>query len=231
MSPVFLTRLVLDFVAVGFFVMAMAYWWLDNRTHELVGTVMFALLFLHNVFNRRWWGRLPKTRRASRPWITVVLNLTLLVSMVALMSTSVLVSQSLFRQVAVGGATAREIHILAAYWSLVVVALHLGLHWSIVMNVARAILGISGKNATRTLALRLASVGITVHGVHSSFELGIWPRLLNLPTMQFWDFNEDTVGFFIHLGSLLGSFIVLGHYTIVAIGLRPRRTEPAMHPN
>lgn len=212
MTPFFLVRLGLDFLAVGLFVLAMAYWWTDNRTHELVGTGMFGLLFLHNIFNRRWYGSITRTPRRAKPFVTVGLNLTLLVTMVALLTTSVLVSQSLFGFLAIGGPTARDIHILAAYWALIVVSIHLGLHWSIVMNAARDLLGIPSEWLVRTILLRIAAAVIVLLGIGSSFEFDIGSRLLLIPTMQFWDFNEDAAGFFLRIGCIAGLYAVLGHY-------------------
>ncbi|CAN7207945.1 DUF4405 domain-containing protein [Phyllobacterium sp. LjRoot231] len=214
-NPVFLLRLALDFGAVGLFMGAMAYWWLDNRTHELVGTTMFALLFLHNVFNRRWYGGLPKTRREPRPLATVFLNLGLLVTIVTLLTTSILISQSLFLSLAVGGATARDVHILAAYWAMIIISIHLGMHWSIVMNVIWGLSGRGKPNLAVTILLRTAAFAAAASGVYNSFELDIGSRLLLIPTMQFWDFNEDTLGFFLHHGSVVALYVCLGHYAMV----------------
>lgn len=226
MSPLFLVRLGLDFLALGLFTIGMAYWWMDNRTHELVGTGMFALLFIHNVFNRRWYGGIPRTRRQARPLVTVGLNLSLLAAMVTLLTTSVLISQSLFGFLAVGGPTARDIHILAAYWALIIASIHLGFHWSIVMNVVRNVFGISDARPLWTALLRLVSAGIAMFGVYSSFQLDIASRLLLIPTMQFWDFNEDAAGFFLRVGAIAGLYAALGHYGVMAMqAFRGRLTD------
>lgn len=47
MSPLFLFRLGLDFLAVSLLLAAYAYNWLGNAAHEVVGTAMFALLIGH----------------------------------------------------------------------------------------------------------------------------------------------------------------------------------------
>jgi hypothetical protein len=217
MGSVFLLRLFLDFTAVGLFTVAMAYWWLDNRTHELIGTATFALLFLHNIFNRRWYGGLPKTRRQPRPLATVLLNLTLLVTMVTLLTTSVLISQTLFASVAIGGSTARDIHILASYWAMIIIALHLGMHWSIIMGIAARLVGIREPSLMRAVSLRAMAFAAAVYGACVFNHLDIGSRLLLIPTMQFWDFNEDTAGFFVQHGAILALFACLGHYGSVLL--------------
>lgn len=187
---------------------------------------MFALLFLHNIFNRRWYGGLPKTRRQPRPLATVLLNLTLLATMVTLLTSSVLISQTLFASVAIGGSTARDIHILAAYWAMIIIAIHLGMHWSIIMGIAARLAGVRDPNLIRTVSLRAMAFAAAVYGAYVFNQLDIGSRLLLIPTMQFWDFNEDTAGFFVQHGAIIALFACLGHYGSVLLqGLnRPSRS-------
>lgn len=217
MSAIFHIRLVLDLLALGLFLGALAYWWLDNISHEVIGTGMFALLILHNVFNRWWYGALPKTRWSAKPLVTLVLNLTLLFTMVTLLTTSVLISQSLFRGLAFGGATVRDLHILAAYWALVIVSIHLGLHWSIVTNTLRRLLAIRQSSWPLQALMRAAALVIAAYGVLSSLENDIGSKLILLPTMQFWDFNENTIGFFVQHASIIGLYVVLAHYLMIGL--------------
>ena len=57
----FSLRLFLDLVAVSLLLVALAYDWLGNTAHEIIGTAMFALLVSHNIFNRRWYGTITKS--------------------------------------------------------------------------------------------------------------------------------------------------------------------------
>ncbi|MGO7424590.1 DUF4405 domain-containing protein, partial [Rhizobium ruizarguesonis] len=141
-------RLVLDFTAAGLLLAALAYWWLDNTSHELIGTGMFILLLSHNVFNRRWWARLPKAARGRPNLLTNASNISIALAISALLVTSVLISRSVFAFLPLnGGPTAREIHILAAYWAFVLAAVHLGLHWSMIMAVIGGLLRVGAPNA------------------------------------------------------------------------------------
>lgn len=228
MSPIFLLRLVLDFFAVDLLMVAMAYWWLDNGTHELVGTAMFALLVLHNIFNRRWWGSLSRTRRQPRPVATLVLNLTLAAAMITLLITSLLISRSLFGFLAVGGPTARDLHILAAYWVVIIAAVHLGMHWPVILGAAARLARITRPSQARRIILRILAAGVAVLGALSFLELDIASRLLLVPTIVFWDFNEDATGFFLRLGAIAGLAAVVGHYGLVVLqALQCRRRAAA----
>jgi hypothetical protein len=207
--------LALDFVAVGLLLAAFAYWWLDNATHELIGTGMFLLVIAHNLFNRWWYGTIAKGRRAPRGLITTVVNLSLMAVMLTLLVTSLMISRDMFGFLGWnGGFTVRETHKLASYWALVIVSLHLGLHWSMVMGAARGALGIAGRSMPRTMVLRLIAVAIAVHGVHSSFEMAVGSKLVLHPTLDMWDFEASTLGFFAHYASIVGLYVFLSHCAV-----------------
>lgn len=80
MNVPFSLRLILDLAAVSLLLVALAYGWLGNLAHEIIGTAMFGLLISHNIFNRRWYGTIPRQTRAPRILITRVINLSLLVT-------------------------------------------------------------------------------------------------------------------------------------------------------
>ena len=229
MSPLFLIRLVLDFTAAGLLLVALAYWWLDNASHELIGTGMFILLVSHNVFNRRWWGRFPKAAHGRQSLVTIVSNISIALAISALLVTSVMISRSVFAFLPVsGGSTAREIHILAAYWAFILAAVHLGLHWSMIMAVTGRLLRVGPPDAIRTAALRGVAGAIAVCGIRSMVIMGIGDRLIGRPSIDFWDFQESTIGFFLHHIVILGAGACAAHY--MAVWLRwadgvMRRTE------
>ncbi|MGO6678111.1 DUF4405 domain-containing protein [Rhizobium leguminosarum] len=216
MSPFFVIRLLLDFTAAGLLLAALAYWWLDNTSHELIGAGMFILLLAHNVFNRRWWVRLPKAVRGKPSFLTIASNVSIALAMAALLVTSVLISRTVFAFLPVsGGSTAREIHILAAYWAFILAAVHLGLHWSVISAVTGRLLHIGPPNVFRTASLRAAAGAIAAWGIYSTFVMGIGDRLIARPSIDFWDFQESTIGFFLHHIAILAVCGWAAHYTAV----------------
>jgi Na+/proline symporter len=213
LSSVFLSRLVFDFVAAGLLLFGLSYWWLGNTVHELAGTAMFLLVIVHNVFNRRWYGRISKEKRHGRGLFNIGITLLLLIAMLALLVTSVLISNALSGFMsAYGGFTVRQIHTLAAYWVLVIVAIHLGLRWPMLMGVARNLFGISSTKAARTLVLRIIAAAIAIHGVWSSFALGLGTKLSMQTSLDWWNFEESVAGFFVHCVAIAGLYIALTYY-------------------
>ncbi|RYE88656.1 MAG: DUF4405 domain-containing protein [Hyphomicrobiales bacterium] len=231
MNRLFLSRLWLDGLTAGLLLLGFAYWWLGNVVHEVAGTAMFLLLIAHNVFNRRWWGGIPKTRREPRSLFNVGVTFALLGAMLALLVTSVLISNALSPFLPPwGGFTVRQIHTLAAYWVLIIVAVHLGLRWPMLMGVARNLFGIRTPSVLRTLALRFVALGIALHGVWSCTILGLGGKLSMQMTLDWWNFEESVAGFFAHCAAIAGLVMVVTYYGLKLVQrARPStsRTKPA----
>lgn len=215
MNHLFLLRLALDFIAAGLLLAGLAYYWLDNVAHELIGTGMFLLIIVHNVFNRRWYGTATKSGRDVRRAINAAIIVALLAAMLTLLITSLMISKSVFSFMPLGGGyRVRQIHMLAAYWALLFVSIHLGMRWSTVMAAISSTFGLYKPSKPRTALLRVAAVAIAVYGVHSSFVMGIGSKLVAEVTMDFWSFNEATFAFFVHQASIVGLCVFVTHYAM-----------------
>lgn len=222
MKPVLLLRLTLDFVAACLLLAAFAYNLAGNLAHEIIGTLMFALLIGHNLCNRRWYGTLIKGRLEPRSLITKGVNLSLLISMLALLTTSVIISQAVFSFLPLASSvSARQIHTLVGYVALLVASVHLGLHWTMIMGVTRRLTGITSESRIRTYVLRIVALAIGAFGIDSLIVLNIGSKLLMEMSLFFWDFERDAAEFFLRHAAIIGLGTILGHY---ALQLGRRRT-------
>ncbi|WP_417463287.1 DUF4405 domain-containing protein [Kordiimonas sp.] len=228
MNKLFLVRLALDLTGAGLFLVALAYYWLSNAAHEIIGAILFGLLFLHNGFNRRWYGTIHKRRLSRRNRITTGLNLCLLMIMLILLVSSVIVSRDVFGFLGIeGGLPARDVHMLAAYLALIIVSLHLGMHWYIIMGALNAVFGITERRGLRTFTMRLITFGVAACGVLSSFEMTIGSKLVLYYSMDVWDFRNDAFGFFIRYASIVGLYASLAHYTMIWVRNKDRPASRA----
>lgn len=227
MSRVFRIRLLLDFTAVGLIIACLAYWWRDNLSHELFGTALFALVLVHNVFNRRWYGSVSKGRRDATRVFTIITIAGLVPAMIVMLVTSVLISRDIFSFLAFdGGFAVREIHMFAGYWVLLIIAVHLGTRWAIIMNACRTMFGITNQNHARTLAVRCAAGAIAMWGIKSCSEMAFGSKLMLTYSLDMWDFNESTLGFFVNYASIVGLCAGITHYALQLVPLARRIATP-----
>lgn len=72
-----------------------------------------------------------------------VTDFAVLISMLGLMVSGIILSREVFAFLPISGGTAfaRQVHILAAFWGFVLMALHLGLHWNMVLGLVRRAIG------------------------------------------------------------------------------------------
>lgn len=225
LNRVFLLRLALNGVAAGLLLFAFSYYWQGNAAHEVAGTAMFILLVVHGAFHRRWFVTLVKKRpNVQRSKFNIALTFVLLIGMFALLATSLVISETLFADFRLDNDfTARQIHVGIAYWLLLIVAIHLGLRWPLLMATVRRVFGLMEANAVRTAVLRLVATAIALQGVYSALALNLRYRLLFQMTLDWWSFEESVVGFFGHCLAVMGLCIFLVHYTMQWLGRIKRR--------
>lgn len=206
-------RLGFDLVAAALLLFCLSYWWLGNVTHEVAGTALFLLLILHNVFNRRWYANAVTRARQRRGLFNLTATILLLTSMLMLLVTSLLISNALSSIMsAYDGFTVRQIHIAASYWAVILVSIHLGLRWPILLNVARGWVGITRPSTIRTWSLRLLAALIAAYGLWSSSVHALGTKLSMQMTLDWWNFEDSVAGFFLHWLAIAGLFIALTYY-------------------
>ncbi|WP_319529565.1 DUF4405 domain-containing protein [uncultured Cohaesibacter sp.] len=232
MNRQLLLRLTLDFIATALFILALAFEWFGSFVHEIIGTVFFGLLVAHITFNRRWFASLSKATQNRRRFISTVVNLSLAVAGSALLITSLMISRDLFWFLGLSGDFfARQIHTLCAYWVLVIIGVHLGLHWVMIMGFARSLFGISTHNGARALLLRAFTILVAMYGVFASLEMNIGSKLALIFTFSYWDFDANWLRFLVNYGTIITLYAAMGHYgnkTFIGNKSRKqtRRNEP-----
>jgi hypothetical protein len=211
-GPLFLFRLFLDSLAVGLLLAALAYDWLGNAAHEVIGTVMFLLLIAHGIFNRRWYGTIAKGWREPRRAVAKTITLSLLIAMLALVVTSVIISQAVFSFLPLTSTpTSRQIHTMVAYLVLLTVGAHLGLHWSTIMGIVRRWSGVTSNSKLRAFVLCAAAAVIAAYGIHSLYVMNVGSKLFMRMMVEFWDSETSTPAFFLHHVAIVGLCALLSH--------------------
>jgi hypothetical protein len=113
-----------------------------------------------------------------------------------------------------GGLIARQIHTLATYWGFILISIHLGMHWRMIIGLIRKILRIPSLNHGCTFAVRAAAALIAVYGVYAFFARGVGSKLILYYTYSYWNFDEPAMLFFIDYVSIMGVYIFVIYYIL-----------------
>lgn len=129
-------RMIIDIAMTVMLLCQMAYMLVGEDLHEWMGTAMFVLFIAHHVVNRRWYGNLFKGRYTPFRVMQVIVNVLLLLAMLGLMVSGIIMSRIVFDFLPIEGGTAfaRTVHMLASYWGFILMSMHLGMHWGMVME-------------------------------------------------------------------------------------------------
>jgi len=208
-------KLAIDLFMVVLLLVAIASKLTGNTAHELLGVSLLTLFIVHNVLNRRWYQTVLKRKYNTRRILNTAVNLLLLVMVLMLMISSVMISRTVFAFIPVdGGLIARQMHILATYWGFILISIHIGMHWRMIIGAARKKLGITALNRYSRFALRVMAVLIAVYGAYAFFAREVGSRLILYYTYSYWNFDESAMFFFTDYLSIMGVYICVTYYVL-----------------
>lgn len=206
--------------------LSLAYWWLENVAHEIFGSVLFILLTWHIIRNRSWFSKLLRGRYDLVRGAVVGLHLLLIVNMAVLLVTSVVISKTVFAGLPIPDSVyLRDVHWFAAYWVIIVVGIHLGVHWTRVMAMVRTSLSLKSEQANRAWILRFLSIAGFIFGLWSWVALGVGAKLTFTYSLDFWDFTASVAPFFGHWAGVLALPAIVTHYALLAARRSPLKAR------
>jgi hypothetical protein len=209
-------RLCLDALMVALFVAALAFRATGRAPHEWIGVGFTALLGLHIAVNLGWYKILFRGRYNAWRTVNTVTNMALLTSMLVLCVTGVMNSRHIFGfSRYFNGESLRRIHSLTAYWNLVFIGVHTGLHWKMVMGAFRKLAwsGRASANGAALYALRAATLLVMSMGVWASYDRDMGAKLFQGFAFDFWDPGRPLILFFAGNLAIVGIYAIVAHYT------------------
>lgn len=141
--------------------------------------------------------------------------------MLALLATSVIISEAVFSFLPITSSfSARQMHAMLGYVALLIVSVHLGLHWTMIMGVVRKLCGIISQSRLRTYALRAIVIVVGALGIQGLAAVNLGSKLTTEMALLLWDFESEALGFFVHHAAIVGLGAVIGHYALQMLQMR-----------
>ena len=186
----------------------MSYSLIGEAAHEWIGTGMFLLFITHIILNRKWIGSLGKGRYSAYRIFQTSLAVLCLLTMAGTMTSGIILSNHVFSGLRIRGwsSLARQIHMLCSYWGFLLMSLHLGLHWGMMLAAARRF------PVTHTRCFRFLGWLTAGYGIFALWKREL-PDCLFLRThFVFLDYEEPILFFFADYLAVMGLFIFCGYY-------------------
>lgn len=206
-------KIVVDIIMTVLLLFLMARQLTGDLAHEWLGAGMFILWIVHHILNRNWYSHLFKGKYTPVRILQTVTNFAVLLSMLGLMVSGMILSREVFAFLPISGgiALARPLHVLSGFWGFVLMALHLGLHWNMILGMVRKATGSAASGRMQKL-LPIAAVLIAGYGLYAFLKNQFLSYMFLTSSFVFFDFERPVLLFFTEYIAIMGLFIFLAHY-------------------
>lgn len=220
MKPKMKIKMGIDLLMTVVLLCLMAYQITGELLHEWFGAGMLILFIAHNILNIRWYGNLFKGKYKLLRIVQTIVNFSALISMICLGYSGIVMSRHVFAALPISGpmATARSMHMAAAYWGFVLMSIHLGMHWGMIVGMFKRLLRGRKMTVAAQWGLRLAAVIIAGYGLLCFIQKDIVSYMFLKNQFVFFDFEQGAISVFVQYIAMMGFWIFVSYYIIRGIG-------------
>lgn len=214
------------FMAAGMLFMSGYHLWGDSA-HEWVGAGIFALFIVHHILNFNFYKNLFKGKFSAYRITLIIVDFLALAAMLALMYSGITMSRHVFAflKIESGLALARRLHILGSYWGILIMGLHLGLHWSMFLNITDRKLKIKAASKIRSVICFCAGALIACYGAYVLIRRDFFTYMFLKSEFVFLDYEESKILFYLDYFVVMGLCVFIAHYLSKLIKNCPQKGE------
>ncbi|MGN0508230.1 MAG: DUF4405 domain-containing protein [Ruminococcus sp.] len=213
MKPKAILKLVIDILMTAALLLLMGYQFLPGAAHEWIGAGMFVLFIAHQILNFIWYKNLFKGKYTMVRIISLCVDVLALLSMLALMYSGIILSRHVFGFLTVNGgiAFARRLHMIGSYWGFVLMSIHIGMHWSMILVMLKKAIKIPKQSKIAEIILFVAGLFIAFYGATEFVRYSMAEYLFMQTEFAFLDYAENPILFYMNYLSVMGMFIFAAH--------------------
>lgn len=206
-------RMILDVVMTLLFIILMGYYATENEVHEILGTITFILFVIHHVLNIKWYKSIFNERHNFQRLFHIILNLLLLIAMVGMMVSGIMISADVFAFLDIPTTMfGRRLHLISTSWGFVLMAIHVGLHITALMQKLNSKM----KNSTFEYVYYFILVLLVGLGIYSFVNLRVWEDMFLVNDFKFFDYYQSPLLFYLKYVAVLIA-IALAIYAIFSL--------------
>ena len=187
-------KIIIDIVMTFLFVILMGYYVTENEVHEILGTIAFVLFIIHHILNIKWYKSIFKGKHNFQRTFHMILNLLLFIAMVGMMVSGIMISADVFAFLDIPTTMfGRRLHMLSTSWEFVLMAIHVGLHISALMNKINTKM----KNSTFEYVYYFVFVLLVGLGIYAFINLRVWEDMFLMNDFKFFDYEQSPILFYL----------------------------------
>lgn len=212
-------KILIDVSMTVLLMFLMSYMLAGPEIHEWMGSVLFLLFIAHHLLNLQWHKNLFRGKYTAYRTISLIIDVLTFIGMLTSMVTGIILSRYVFSwlNVTAGISLARRLHMLAAYWNYVLLSIHLGLHWSMIVGMV----GKAGRKlcqnqpVLRMLLIwlfRACALVLAIYGGYQFFQQKIIQYLTGSVNFVFFDFRVPLLLFVFRYMAIMACIVFITYY-------------------
>ncbi|MDD2957147.1 MAG: flavodoxin [Lachnospiraceae bacterium] len=200
-------KMIIDVLMTFLLLFLMASQVTGDKYHEWIGAGMLLLFLLHNGLNGKWYKAIFKGKYSAQRVLRTIVNLAVLAAIILTGYSGVVLSRHLFAFLPIEGgmATARRLHLSCSYWSFVLMSIHLGMHWSVVIGKMKM-------NTTVSWMIRTAGIALALYGAILFGQNEIFHNMFLQNEFTILDYETSAVYVILQNLAMMSTWIFVGHY-------------------
>lgn len=212
MNKKLIIKILVDICLTISLLLLMPYSLIGETAHEWIGMAMLVFFIIHHILNRKWICTVTKGKYTPFRIFQTVLVVVMLILMTGSMISGILLSSHIFKAVRIAGTTmiARQIHMFCAYWGLVVMSLHLGLHWNMVVIMTGKLF--KSNRVYRVWFARWAALMVGIYRIYAFNKRQIGAYLLMKVHFVFYDYTENVLFFILDYVAVMALIAMISYY-------------------
>lgn len=205
-------RLAIDCLMGAFVIGAMAGRYLKNPIHETMGIFFVLAVIIHVFQHLNWFRSLLRGRYRLRRILMTSIVLLLLFTAAVLTAHGTMMSRTWFAFMDIKSSLAmRQIHTTAAYWVLILMGIHTGVHWTKVKGMLKKHTRISQESVWFKCLFRGLEILIVVIGITTFFDKDAFSRLFMVYAFDFQNPEQSAVGSLFSYLAITSFFAISAH--------------------
>lgn len=187
-------KVIIDIVMTCLFIVLMGYYAVEDKAHEVIGTITFVLFIIHHILNIKWYKSIFKGKYNFQRIFHLIINLLLFLSMIGMMVSGIMLSAHVFSFLNIPTTMfARELHMASTSWGFVLMAIHIGLHLGAMLGKINKKM----KNSTFEYVYYFILVLLGVGGLYSFIKMKLWEDMFLVNHFKFYDYELSPVMFYL----------------------------------
>ena len=171
------------------------------------------LFIAHHILNIKWDVTIFKGKHNFQRIFHIILNFLLFISMIGMMVSGIMISSNVFSFLDIPTTMfGRRLHMISTSWGFVLMAIHVGLHITALMNKLNAKM----KNSTFEYVYYFILILLSGFGIYSFINSRLWEDMFLLTDFKFFDYEQRPILFYFKLLSVL-ILIALVIYIIFSV--------------